>query len=199
MRNNPTLAKAFVAVSAAAALAGCASSPVTGGFGSPLNSKEEVNTKLFKDAKKQEECFKDLKACVSSERIPVGTEKARVFDILGMDGGTLTTLTKQATKIELYGQDQLQIPFDQKESAQNFLNSLEGLTATFRDVQSHKRFGLTASRTDISGVAVTFNFVFQDGKLYNPIGLTTAPVNQSQNKGYLSDMGVEGVVKMVKP
>lgn len=199
MRNNITIVKAFVAVAAAATLAGCASSPVTGGFGSPLNSKEEANTKLFKDAKKQEECFKNLKACVSNERVPIGTEKAKVFDILGIDGSTLTTLTKQATKVELYGQDQLQIPFDQKESAQNFLNSLEGLTATFRDVQSNKRFGLTASRTDVSGVAVTFNFVFQDGKLYNPIGLTTAPVNQSQNKGYLSDMGVEGLIKMVKP
>lgn len=193
-----SLCKAFLACATAAALAGCASSPFSTEMGSPLSSKEKVNGQLFLDKQKGEQCIEDVSACVSTQRIPVGTDKAKVFEILGMDMKSLTSMNKQSTKIELYGQDQMQIPFEKKDQAQEFLNTLEGMTATYRSVQAKKSFGLTSARVNTKGISVTFNFVFKDGKLYNPISATKTPINQANSKGYFEDMGIGGILNAFK-
>ncbi len=187
MQNKSSLSKLCLVFTAAAALSGCAANSKM----SPLNSKQE--THLFTDSAKQKECLGNIAACGSTDRIPIGTAKADVFKILGMNPQAFSTLASKDIQVEIYG-NALHVPFDQRDAAQALMNALEGKTATHSDVTSHRKFGLTSMQVDTDGISVTFNLVFKDGKLFNPVNVRQNAVTGSKREGYFSNFGAGSVL-----
>lgn len=186
------LTKTFASVSAAVVLmgaSGCTSLPITGGSGSPLNSDTVQNAEI---------CLTYQQAKEKAATIPVGTEKAKVYEAFGIknETDTLRQLTKEEVNRALYGQPMLNINFEQREDAQKFANSLEGYAVTCRNIHSARKFGLTHTQVEKTGYEYTLQFIFRDGKLYDPVGVPGAPVKSKDKDGYLNslnpvDLGVK--------
>lgn len=189
-----TLTKVFASVSAAAALvglSGCSSLPLTSGMNSPLTGEDQQNTQFCMN-------FQDAQAKAAT--IPVGTPKTEVYSAFGLkDDATLKRLNKEEINRALYGQTTLNITFDQRNEAQNFLNSLEGRSVTCQNVHSDRRFGLTHTQVEKSGYQYTITFIFKDAALYDPVTITGEPVHHKTKRGYLSDFSpVETAVKAAR-
>ncbi|MEZ0223704.1 MAG: hypothetical protein ACAH83_04060 [Alphaproteobacteria bacterium] len=177
-----TLTKVFASVAAAAALlsmTGCSSLPVTSGANSPLTGDEQQNSQF---------CMDFQTAQTKAATIPVGTPKAEVYTAFGLkDDTTLRRLNKEEINRALYGQTQLNIPFDKRDDAQKELNQLEGRALTCQSVHSSRRFGLTHTQVEKTGYNYTLTFIFKDAKLFDPVAISGEPVQQKNNRGYLSD------------
>jgi outer membrane protein assembly factor BamE (lipoprotein component of BamABCDE complex) len=187
-----SLTKMFASVAAAAVLlgaAGCTSMPVTGGRSSPLNSDTVQNAEI---------CLTYTEAKAKAASIPVGTTKADVYSAFGIksESDTLRQLTKEEVNRALYGQPMLNINFEQREDAQKFANSLEGYAVTCRNIHSARRFGFTHTEVEKTGYEYTLQFIFREGKLYDPVSVPGAPVKTKDKDGYLNslnpvDLGVK--------
>lgn len=213
MSNKPgTLTKTLASLAVMTAFAGCASSPGKfTGQTSPLDTKERVGDALFLSQEKLDLCLKDIAACTSTERLPLKADKADIFSTIGMNPDFMTPLSKECIQKRVYGAE-LQIPYVDREAAQDLMNSLEGYSGVYRDVVVKKTYGLTATRRSERGTSVEFTFVFQKDKLSNavlynavsanaPDGCTPSPITikKDTKDGYLSGFGVDGLIKAVKP
>jgi hypothetical protein len=182
--NTPTssLTKVFASLSAAAAmgLAGCSSMPVTSGMNSPLGGDDQQNTQV---------CLNFEEAQAKAAAIPVGTPKMMVYEAFGLKGDTgLKRLNKEELNRTLYGQTTLSIPFEKRDDAQTFLNSLDGRSLTCQNVHSNRRFGITHTEVEKTGYQYTITFIFKDAALFDPVSVAGEPVHQKTNRGYLSDL-----------
>jgi hypothetical protein len=188
------LTKTFASVTAAAALlsmTGCSSLPVASGANSPLSGDDQQNSQF---------CMDFQTAQAKAATIPVGTPKAEVYRAFGLqDDTTLRRLNKEEINRALYGQTQLNIPFDKRDDAQKELNQLEGRSLTCQSVHSNRRFGLTHTQVEKIGYQYSLTFIFKDAKLFDPVAISGEPVRSKSNRGYLSDFNpVETAVKAAK-
>ncbi len=171
-----TLSKAFAAMSAAATLAGCAT---THGINSPLAGDELQNT---------QSCVDFDQAQAKAAALKIGTPKAEVYKAFNITGDTmLKRLNKDDVNRALYGQTQLAVPFEQRAEAQNFLNSVEGRSLTCQNVHSRRSFHWSHSTTVKDGYQYTVTFIFKDAALFDPVTVQGEPVHQKSNNGYLSN------------
>lgn len=192
MKKASNFSKAFASMTAAVAMTGCSTMSGHAGMSSPLSAEELQNTQICTD-------FDTAQAKVAS--IPVGTPKAEVYAAFGIKGDdALKRLSKEDINRTVYGQSTLNITFDQRVAAQNFLNSLEGRSLTCQNVHSKRSFGLTHSLVERNGYQYTLTFIFKDAKLYDPVSISGEPVKQKQNRGYLSEFNpAETALRAVRP
>lgn len=194
MSNNQPLSRLLVVFGAVSALAGCASGPITSDMSSPLRSTDQANKDIcpasYEDAMK------------IAEKFPVGTPREDIYKALKLDSRSLALHSKEDTNRALYGQANLQIPFEQREAAQQFLNSIQSTSLVCRDIQSDKKFGLTASEQVTRGTLYTMTFVFRKDekdawRLYDPIRVSSTPVEGKNRKGYLNELNPFGILRSV--
>lgn len=193
MRKEISHSKKISIAFASAALAGCSSvgSVISRDVGSPLSNVTKTNKDIctsFQDAQKK------------AAEIPTGMLKQDVlkeFSVVNDD--VLRHLTKSEVNTALYGQSQMHIPFEQREQAQTFLNSLEGLSLTCTDVRADRSFGLTSSYISKSGYEYNITFIFKNEgegeiKLYDPVKVSGAPVKEKSSHGYFNNLNPAGLV-----
>jgi outer membrane protein assembly factor BamE (lipoprotein component of BamABCDE complex) len=170
-----TLAKAFASMSAAAALAGCATTSTI----NPLSGDELQNTQTCID-------FDQAQATAAS--LKVGTPKAEVYKAFHITGDQMVKrLNKEDVNRALYGQTQLNVPFEKRDEAQSFLNSVEGRSLTCENVHSKRSFSWSHSTTVKDGYQYTVTFIFKDAALFDPVTVQGQPVHSKTNNGYLSN------------
>lgn len=174
-KKSKTLRNLAAGAASALALAGCASM-------SPLDSSEQARA-VFTSNAARDACLTDIAACAA--RVPVGTERSEVFNMMGLNPASARVLSREETNRVLYGEAQLQIPFEQREAAQALMDRQQGISFVDTTVISNRSLGLTNSKTRSEGIAYTFNMVFMDGKLYSPVTYTATPVNEVRTKGHL--------------
>lgn len=187
MRKETTLPKKLCIAFTGAALTGCGSmgGVVSRDVSSPLSSVTKTNKDI---------CTGFLDTQKKAAEIPTGTLKAEVLKNFSVEtDDVLRHLTKSEINTALYGQSQMHIPFEQREEAQSFLNSLEGLSLSCTDVRTDKSFGLTASYTNKSGYEYNITFIFKEDdkgekKLYDPVRVNGAPVKEKSSNGYLNSL-----------
>lgn len=167
------LSAVFASMAAAASLTGCAT------VGSPLNGQEQQNT---------QSCMPFEQAQATAATLKKDTPKAEVYKAFKITGDAMVKrMNKDEVFHAVYGQTVVNIPFEQKDKAQDFLNSLEGRSLVCQDLHTHRSFSWTHSTNTKDGFQYSLTFVFQNGKLFDPVAVQGEPVHQKSNSGYLNN------------
>ena len=163
---------AIFASVAAMSLTGCTTM-------SPLNGQEQQNT---------QSCMKFEQAQATAASLKKGTPKAEVYAAFNIAGDQMVKrMNKDEVYHAVYGQTVVNIPFAEKEKAQEFLNGLEGRSLVCQDINTRRSFSWTHSTNTKDGYQYTLTFVFQNGTLYDPVAVQGEPVHQKSNNGYLNN------------